>query len=183
MRITILNGEPDPGSAFQAYLLELAAQLSAAGHGVLTLDLRDHHLAGCSGCFGCWVKTPGTCVKRDDSALVCRSALESELVLLASPVRLGFTSELLKRAADQMIPLVHPFLMVEHGEVHHRPRYGAYPRMALLLAPGPDCDAEDLEITTAMWTRAARNLKCPMAFTAVADRPAEEIAHALVAAA
>ena len=183
MRITILNGEPDPASAFQAYIHELTAELAALGHGVATLELRDLHLAGCSGCFSCWVKTPGSCAKRDDSAQVCRAALDAELLLLASPVRMGFTSELLKRATDQMIPLVHPFFMMDRGELHHRPRYAATPRLALLLAPGPDCDAEDLDITQAIWTRTARNLKFHLTLTAVADRPAEEVAHALAAVA
>ena len=180
MRITILNGEPDPASAFQAYVHDLARHLAAAGHAVTTLDLRELRLAGCSGCWGCWVKTPGVCVKRDDSALVCRTALGGDLLLLASPVLMGFTSALLKRAVDQMIPLVHPYFVLERGELHHRPRYAAYPKLALLAGP---CDPEDLEICTGIWTRTARNLKCPMTLTAVSDRPAEEVAHALVAAA
>jgi len=183
MRITILNGEPDPGSDFQAYLGQLAAELAATGHGVTTLDLRDLHLAGCSGCWGCWVKTPGECAKGDDSARIARTVLAGDLVLLASRVTLGFTSVLLKRAADQMIPLVHPYFVLEGGEVHHRRRYAAYPGFALLLAPGPGCDAEDLELSRTLWLRTARNLKFAPVFTAVADRPAQELAHALVAAA
>ena len=172
-----------PASAFQTYVHDLARHLEAAGHAVTTLELRELHLAGCSGCFGCWVKTPGACVKRDDSALICRTALGGDLLLLASPVLMGFTSALLKRSVDQMIPLLHPYFVVERGEIHHRPRYAAYPKLALLLASGPDSDPEDLEICNAIWARTARNLKCPMTFTAVSDRPAEEVAHALVAAA
>ena len=183
MRITLLNGEPDPASGFQAYLDELTGALAGAGHGVTRLDLRDLHLAGCSGCWGCWVKTPGACVKLDDSARLCQTVLAGDLVLLASPVSLGFTSVLLKRAADQMIGLVHPYFVMEGGELHHRPRYARYPDFALLLAPGPDCDAEDLAISTALWLRTARNLKFRPILTAVADRPAQELAHALVAAA
>ncbi len=136
MNVTILNGEPDAASAFDAYLGEYAEQLAANGHKVQRLDLRDLDLKGCSGCWGCWVKTPGECVKRDDSAQVCRAVLGSDLTVLASPMRMGFTSSLLKRAADQMIPLVHPYLVIEGGEMHHRPRYERYPLMGLLLAPG-----------------------------------------------
>ena len=39
MRITILNGEPDPASAFQAYLCELTDRLVAMGHEATKLDL------------------------------------------------------------------------------------------------------------------------------------------------
>jgi len=183
MRITILNGEPDSTSAFQEYLSEVAMRLTASGHSVTALDLRDLDLKGCSGCWGCWVKTPGECVKRDDSAQVCRAAIAADLLIFASPLILGFTTELLKRAADQMVPLIHPFVLIEGGEMHHLPRYAKYPLFGLLLGAGNDSDAEDYEITTAMWSRTARNLKSRMAFTALSNRSAEEVADeiALVA--
>jgi hypothetical protein len=183
MRITILNGEPDPGSPFHRYVHALAERLEATGHGVTTLDLATLDLKGCSGCFGCWVKTPGQCAKGDDSIMICRSVLAGDLLLAASPMAMGFTSVLLKRAADQMIPLVHPHFMIQGGEVHHRPRYARYPAFALLLGPGPDTDAEDLEITEAIWRRFARNLKLRPVMAAVADRPFQEVADALAAAA
>ena len=179
MRITILNGEPDPGSAFHAYVHAVAGHLTAAGHEVTTFDLRELDLKGCVGCWSCWVKTPGECARADDSARICRTVIHSGLLVLASQVTLGFTGVLLKRAVDQMIPLLHPHLIIQGFETHHRPRYRRYPDLGLLLAPGPDADAEDLEITTAMWTRMARNFKAPKIFTAVADRPAKEVAHAL----
>jgi multimeric flavodoxin WrbA len=154
-------------------------RLVALGHETTKLDLAALDLKGCSGCFGCWVKTPGECVKRDDSATVCRAAIDADLLLLASPMKMGFTTALLKRAADQMIQLIHPFFIVEGGEVHHRARYAHYPEFGLLLGVDEDTDAEDIEITTTMWSRMARNLKSRLAFTAVADRSAEEVADEL----
>jgi hypothetical protein len=183
MRITILNGEPDPASAFENYLAELARSLTAAGHTVATLDLRDLNLKGCSGCFGCWVKTPGECVKRDGSARVCRAAIEADLLLFASPMKMGFTSALLKRATDQMIPLISPYFVMDHGEVHHLARYAKYPLLGLLLDPEPDTDAEDIEITSAMWQRTARNLKSRLVLTSLSERTAQEVANELIAAA
>jgi multimeric flavodoxin WrbA len=184
MRITILNGEPDAASAFDAYLRDYTARLIANGNDVTRLDLRDLDLKGCSGCWGCWVKTPGECVKRDDSERVCRAVIGSDLTVLASPVHMGFTSSLLKRAADQMIPLIHPYILIEGGEMHHRSRYERYPLMGLLLAPGPDADAEDLEITQHLWSRTARNLKSTLVFTTIADTIlAEEAADELAAVA
>jgi hypothetical protein len=183
MKVTILNGEPDASSAFDAYVHDVAARLSASGHDVHILELRDLDIRGCSGCWGCWVKTPGECVKRDDSAPVCRAAIDSDLLVLASPLVMGFTSALLKRTADQMIPLVHPYLVIEGGEMHHLARYARYPEFGLLLGPGPDTDAEDLAITERMWARMARNLKSRLVFTAVADRSAEEVAREFAAVA
>ncbi len=183
MKITILNGEPDPVSAFQNYLHALARQLTASGHAVTTLDLAALDLKGCIGCWGCWVKTPGECVKRDDSARVCQAAISADLLLLASPLVMGFTTALLKRATDQMIQLVHPYFVIEGGEAHHRARYAHYPKFGLLLGAGGGSDDEDIEITTAMWKRTARNMKSSLVFTAVASRSAEEVADEIALAA
>jgi hypothetical protein len=105
------------------------------------------------------------------------------MLLLASPLTMGFTSALLKRAADQMIQIIHPYFVIEGGEAHHRARYASYPKFGLLLGVGGASDAEDIEITTAMWKRMARNMKSSMVFTAVANRAPEEVADeiALVA--
>ena len=183
MKITILNGEPDATADFDEYVRACAGRLEATGHDVTVLDLRALELKGCSGCWGCWVKTPGECVKTDDSAAVCRSVIASDLTLFAAPMVMGFTSSLLKRAADQMIPLVHPYLVIEGGELHHLARYERYPEFGLLLSAGADTDDEDIEITTTMWSRMARNMKSRLVFTAVADRSAKEVADEFVAAA
>jgi len=179
MRMTILNGEPDAASPFQAYLEALSNRLVRLGHAVTKLDLAALELKGCTGCFNCWVKTPGECSKHDDSATVCRAAMDADLLLLASPMTMGFTTALLKRAADQMVPLIHPYFVVEGGEIHHLARYAHYPVFALLLGAGPDSDAEDVEITRTMWARMARNMKSRLAWSAIADRAAEEVADEL----
>jgi hypothetical protein len=183
MRITILNAEPDATAPFDAYVRGVAERLTATGHDVTHVVARDLDLKGCTGCWGCWVKTPGECVRHDDSALIARTFINSELVVFASPVHMGFTSSLLKRVADQMIGLVHPYIMMEHGEMHHRPRYPRYPLLALLLAPDADTDAEDLAITEHLWARMARNMKSKLAFAAVADRSIEEVADEFAPAA
>jgi len=183
MRITILNGEPDAGSAFDAYVHAFAETLRLAGSDVGVLELRDMELKGCSGCWGCWVKTPGECVKRDDSATVCREVISSDLVVWASPILMGFTSALLKRGTDQMIPLAHPYITIEGGEMHHLPRYASYPDFALLLSAGPDTDAEDIDVTRTIWARTARNMKSKLVFCEVSNRTAEEVAHELASVA
>ena len=63
----------------------------------------------CVGCFGCWVKTPGECVSKDGSHDIRREVINSDLVLFASPLIMGFTSALLKKAHDKLIPLIHPY--------------------------------------------------------------------------
>ncbi len=179
MRITILNGNPDAiHVAFDDYLGRLVEGLAPA-HQVTRLDLREVKVAYCTGCWGCWVKTPGECATRDDSADVCRAAINADLLLLASPLRMGFISALLKKSLDKMIPLVHPYIVADQGEAHHRARYDAYPLLALLLEQGPDADAEDVAITADILSRTSLNLKSQLAFTRLTDAPVAEVIHAI----
>ena len=57
------------------------------------VDLSALRIANCVGCFGCWTKTPGRCVIRDDAARVYPLIARSEQVLYVSRVILtAFTS-------------------------------------------------------------------------------------------
>ena len=67
--------------------------------------------------------------------------------------------------------------------MHHLPRYERYPDIALLLSAGADTDAEDLEITEALWARTARNLKSSARVHRGRRPLAEEVADELAAVA
>jgi multimeric flavodoxin WrbA len=183
MRIVIVNGEPDAASAFDGYVHSLVSRLAERDNDVRELTLRDMDLRGCTGCFGCWVKTPGECVQHDAGAGLCRTVINSDLVVFAAPMSMGYPSALVKRAAERLIPLLHPYIEIEAGEMHHRKRYDRYPDVALIVSAGSDTDAEDLELTRDLWGRIARNFKSRLAFFAVADRSSKEVADELVAAA
>ena len=125
MKITILNGNPNvEDSGFDDYLTKLKTVLESRDHTVLILHLRDMDIRYCIGCFGCWVKTPGECSNAaDDTRVVCREFINSGLVIFASPVIMGFTSALLKKAHDRLLPLLTPYVRLFEGESHHVARY------------------------------------------------------------
>ena len=176
MNITILNGNPRPDNLdFEAYLARLTAKLHKTQHQVEVLELRDMDINYCVGCWGCWVKTPGQCVHKDDSAIVCRKVIQSDLTIMASPISLGFVTSLLKKTMDKMIPLVHPYLVVDKGEMHHLKRYEKYPLLGLLLQPGPDSRDRDLEMIGIILERTALNLKTRLVFNTVMSKSVEEV--------
>ncbi len=176
MNITILNGSPEPG-ALDAYLAGLKPALEADGHSVTQLDLRELTLRYCVGCWGCWVKTPGECSNRDDSPEMGRAVINADFVLWAAPLKMGFPSELLKRANDKHLPLIHPYMEVDQGEAHHLKRYPRYPRLGLLLEPEADTDTRDLQIITDIHCRTALNFKTRLEFSLTTDTPAVDIAR------
>ncbi len=144
----------------------------------MTLVLRDMDIRRCTGCFGCWVKTPGECsTAADDSRVVRRESLDSDLLILTSPVIMGFTSALLKCAQDKLIPLLLPYFGFYGGESHHHARYDRYPAMGLLLQPSPDTDEEDIEIITDIFRRDAINFKADLVFSRLTTEAVDEIVN------
>jgi multimeric flavodoxin WrbA len=180
MNITILNGNPSPENGrFEAYLGQLSESWTAGGHQVTHLELRSIKISYCVGCWNCWVKTPGQCSSNDQSLDVCRAVIHSDLTLWASPVIMGFPSALLKKVTDKLIPLVHPYIVVDQGEAHHLARYDHYPQFGLLLEKNGDCDDEDIEITRHIFSRTALNMKSELAFTRLASDPIQEVSDAV----
>ena len=178
MKITVLNGNPETGdAAVNDYVGELIEQLGSEGHAVTALDLREMDIEYCTGCFGCWVKTPGECKVPDDTRDVRRAVIQSDLALFASPVIMGYPSALLKRTTDKLLPLLLPYLIIVQGESHHPPRYDHYPVWGLLLGAGDDADDDDIEIISAIYGREALNAKSRLAFTKRTTDPIEEVAR------
>ena len=183
MKITILNGSPaESGFAIDPYLDQLQGLIQARGHKCQQLVLRDLSADFCTGCWGCWVKTPGLCVFHDDSQKVCQAVIHADFVLFASPVIMGYFSGVMKKFMDKLIPLVHPYITVDRGEAHHRRRYRRkdYPLCGLLLEKTPETDAEDLEIIQAIQVRTMRNLKTRNRFLMQIDQPVEDVANAIL---
>ncbi len=182
MKVCILNGSPDAdGSALDSYIMQLGSVAKAHGHKVIVLKLRDMDIRYCTGCFGCWVKTPGECIAKDDSAEVCRTVVHSDLLICASPVKMGQVSALLKKTLDKLIPLVLPYFKVVKGEIHHPQRYEHTRDLALLLQRD-GADEEDLEIIERSFRRLCLNFDSSFLFLKFTDEPIGEVVDALAAA-
>lgn len=181
MKITILNGNPDhQNSNFETYLDKIALALDDLGLTVKTINLRDKDVHSCTGCWGCWVKTPGECLVADDSINIRQEIIWSDLVIFASPLIMGFTSALLKILQDKMIPLLHPYMELVNNEVHHQKRYNQYPGLALIYEPEPETDEEDIQIITSIYQRLALNFKSELIFSASTRLPLEKIVNEII---
>ncbi len=129
MKATILNGARDGEDRIDLVQATITAHLKDQGVDVRAYTLRDHKIAYCIGCFGCWIKTPGECIVRDENQDIAQDVIQSDLLILLTPVVFGSYSAELKRMMDHMIPLLTPFFKRFNGKVHHQPRYDHYPAM------------------------------------------------------
>lgn len=83
------------------------------------IDLSSQKISHCVGCFGCWVKTPGKCVIRDDATKIYPLIAKSEEVLYVSRVKYGSYDTPMKTMLERAIPVQQAFLRIHHGETHH----------------------------------------------------------------
>jgi multimeric flavodoxin WrbA len=179
MKILFVNGSGSD-SGINSYIRSAIDSLAADGHSSKELILRDMQYSPCRGCFNCWVKTPGLCVYKDDGDTICREFITSDIVVLASPIIMGYPSALAKNALDRIIPLLHPHIEDFGGEVHHRMRYEKYPAVALLLERMEDTDSEDIEIIHDIFKRVALNIQSSLKFMKLTDSSVEEVVHAII---
>ncbi|SHN74640.1 flavodoxin family protein [Desulfitobacterium chlororespirans] len=77
----------------------------------------------CIGCFGCWVKTPGACVIRDEYGDMGADLGHSSELIIVSQCFYGGYSPFVKNVLDRSISYIHPYFVIRNGEMHHRPRY------------------------------------------------------------
>ncbi len=160
MKALILNGSVKDDNSLDIVHEVVQDELMRNSYQVDSFILHDTEVAGCLGCFGCWVQTPGICVIDDAGREIARKVIQSDLVVLLTPVTFGGYSSELKKAMDRLIPLISPFFTKIQGEVHHKPRYDRYPSLiAVGVHPQPDEEME--QIFKTLVSRNAINFHSP----------------------
>ena len=120
------------------------------------INLSNLKIANCIGCFGCWTKTPGKCVIRDDAVKVYPKIAASDRVLYISKVKYGSYDTPMKTMLERAIPVQQAFIRLLHGETHHVQR-AVVPKRAAIIGHG-DISDEEKEIFTQLVNRNASNM-------------------------
>ena len=77
----------------------------------------------CTGCFGCWLKTPGRCVIPDAFQCMGEKLSKADELIIISKCSFGSYSSQVKNILDRSISYVSPFFVIRKGEMHHKLRY------------------------------------------------------------
>ena len=83
----------------------------------------DKRLIHCNGCFGCWVKTPGRCVVKDDYMTMGEELKNYQELIFVSKCTYGGLSPFPKNIFDRSISYISPYFEIINGEMHHQARY------------------------------------------------------------
>ena len=140
MKILIINGAPRK-IGYTEDLLELfRSGAVAAGGSVEQIDLRDYDVRPCTGCFHCWnPNNDGRCSQSDDMAKLTEKFLDSNVVVLATPVYYYSFSALIKAFLERLLPTSLP-IITQGGEIGLERNTERYPDrgpdLAALIAVG-----------------------------------------------
>ncbi|MEK3791392.1 flavodoxin family protein [Paenibacillus sp. FSL R7-0204] len=81
-------------------------------------------IRSCMGCFGCWTRTPGTCViKRDGYDNLGELFSRSDELTIISKCMYGSYSPFVLNVLNRSISYVLPYFETEDGATRHRRRY------------------------------------------------------------
>ncbi len=146
MKALVLDGSREGDALTAVAVLGMTSALAGRVDVVELVKPRELAIAPCAGCFGCWTRTPGECVIKDDARDVVGSYVGSDLVVYVTPVTFGGYSSELKKLLDRIIlSVLDPRFTVVGGEVHHRLRYRRFPKtVGFGTLPSPDPEAERL---------------------------------------
>lgn len=120
------------------------------------IDLSELKISNCIGCFGCWTRTPGRCVIRDDAPRVYPYIAKSEEVVYITKVVYGGYDTIMKTMLERAIPIQQAFIRIHRGETHHIQRNVA-PKKATIIAYGAT-DPEEQDLFRQLVARNACNM-------------------------
>ena len=182
-RALVLNGALPGDEALAPVENALLKLLRETGTRVRGFQLRDIPLAHCQGCFECWTTSPGLCKTEGDAGReIAAAMIQSDLVVILTPITFGGYSSEIKKAMDRSICMVSPFFRRVDGEVHHKLRYRRYPALAAVgVLHEPDEEQE--RIFGTLVERNALNFASPATAVCVlpAGAPPAEVRDCLAA--
>ena len=179
MKITVLNGNPEV-SDYDAKLTAITGDWEKSGHKVRVFDLKKMDIKRCSGCWNCWLKTPGVCVHKDEMETILREIVQSDLLVFGAVLKVGFISAMLKKTIERIIPLALPYIKLYHGECHHYMRYDKQPDFGILFGREKDTDEADIAMLSEYFGRLSLNFTCTTQFISDIENTKSEVINAIV---
>ena len=133
MRALIISDRDFQTAQYEDIRTQLGSYLKQKGFDTEEISIGRGEIAHCTGCFGCWVKTPGECVMRDDIVRINRASMGSDAVFYISPVIFGQFSANIADVINRWLPNMLPFFMTRpDGSTMHPPRYESYPAQVIV---------------------------------------------------
>jgi multimeric flavodoxin WrbA len=125
-KVLAFNSSPRKGKGNTALILDPFLEGMRESGAEVELFYNDKlKVKPCTGCFNCWLKTPGICSHKDDMQWLLPKMRDADVIVYATPVySYGMTGQM-KNLIDRMIVLAEPFMEVVEGRSRHIKSEGA----------------------------------------------------------
>lgn len=127
MKITAINGSPKGRDGNTNVMVSAFLKgAEEAGAETVNIFLSEKEIKHCRGCFSCWLLTPGHCVIRDDDmAQVLSRGEGADILVLATPLKYGNISSMLKVFIERLLVFANPYILKDQaGETRHPQKKG-----------------------------------------------------------
>ena len=146
MKITIINGISKGKHCKDAQVIHNAIEELSSNNEIDHYDITKLNIKPCTGCWTCWIKEPGKCIRNDDMTDIYKSMVKSDLLIFISEVQAGFIQSTIKMVIERMFALLLPYMTIVNNEFHHIPRYEKQPRLGMVIVGQENHDEEQEEI-------------------------------------
>jgi multimeric flavodoxin WrbA len=132
MQICILNGSPRLSGNTAELSKPFIEELKANDVSVVSWDLTEMNIASCKGCYRCQdVEGEYGCFQKDDMHDIARSIMQSDLIVLATPIYTWYCTAELKAVLDRFYGLAKFYRSAQGNFVEGK-------RVAILATHGYD---------------------------------------------
>jgi len=105
MKILLIRANPRT-TGFTETLTDLFLQgMRDEGAEIIEARLHDMDIRPCSGCYQCWLATPGVCYQKDDMAVLLEQIMDTDVLVCATPIYYYSISSRLQRFLERTFPL------------------------------------------------------------------------------
>ena len=158
MKIIVFNGSPRAEKGNTHFMVEAFLKgAQEAGAETENIFLVKQKIKPCTGCFCCWVKTPGECVIKDDMAELRSKYVTADIIVFATPLYVDNVTGIMKNFMDRLVPLADPYFEKdENGQYLHVKGFDKIQKIAVISNSGFP-EQEHFQVLRLLFRRIARN--------------------------
>lgn len=108
MKILVLNGSPRPKGNTVQMIRAFREGAESVGNHVDVVDVCRKKIGGCLACEYCHTRGKGVCIQKDDMKEIYELLLETEMLVIASPIYYHGISGQLKCVLDRFYSAAYP---------------------------------------------------------------------------
>lgn len=138
MKVLVLNASPKENNSGTMKITESFVEGFEKIHKaeVNVINIYSLDINPCAGCYGCWHKTPGICVIRDDMAECLTLLTEADLIIWSFPLYHYSMPAKGKLFLERTLPTILPELVKTPSGCVHPIRYEKEQKVVLISSCG-----------------------------------------------